>query len=113
MENMMAWFRFHQNNSGGSHDIDHKKGIGPNVWVEADTPEEANEYAKSIGVYFDGVEKELDCECCGDRWYPVQDHDKIDEYEIRREYDFFFHNYVYLHHKNKHKRTIERVTNAK
>lgn len=39
------FYTFAQNNSGGSFVI-----------------------AESIGIYFDGVECDLDCECCGDRW---------------------------------------------
>ena len=59
----MAWFQFSQNNSGGAY-------IGPTeVWVEADDSTEANERAEREGtVYFDGVDSEQDCECCGDRW---------------------------------------------
>lgn len=33
-------------------------------------------------VYFDGVEKGIDCECCGDRW------DKIDISDIRKIFIF-------------------------
>lgn len=52
-----------QNNSGG-------RFIGPrSITVEADTVEQADKLAIAQGVYFDGVAKGLDCECCGDRWY--------------------------------------------
>ena len=59
----MVWFEFRQNTSGSYY-------IGPTeVWVEADDYMEANERAEREGiVYFDGVDSEQDCECCGDRW---------------------------------------------
>jgi hypothetical protein len=80
---------FTQNNSGGSYD--YPEWTGPadlggvfaaydwqdqqvDVWVMAESEEEANRLAEQYaGVYFDGVEKGLDCDCCGDRWYPAQD----------------------------------------
>lgn len=39
--------------------------------IEAENYNDANNRAESIGLYFDGCEKGLDCKCCGDRWYPV------------------------------------------
>ena len=66
------FYVFRQNNSGGSWDIDELNGIGKIVIVEADNEDSAVEEAEKIGLYFDGVKKGLDCECCGDRWdgYP-------------------------------------------
>ena len=60
------FYTFDQNNSGGQF-------IGPNyIIIEADSAEEANTIAQeSAGVYFNGCEDNIDCECCGDRWYPV------------------------------------------
>lgn len=57
------WFKYDQNNSGGVF-------IGPayNVYVEAFDDDQANEIAEQNGVYFDGVDEGIDCECCGDRW---------------------------------------------
>ena len=70
------FFTFHQNNSGGSF-------IGPSyVIVEAKNAEEANTIALEHDVYFDGCRKGIDCGCCGDRWYPVSDHDGTDQPEI-------------------------------
>jgi hypothetical protein len=62
------FYQFRQNNSGGFL-------IGErNLIVEAETPEEANEIAEQQdGIYFDGVEKGEDCECCGDRWYRINE----------------------------------------
>jgi hypothetical protein len=40
------------------------------VWVMARSEAEADELVqKYAGVYFDGIERGLDCDCCGDRWY--------------------------------------------
>lgn len=65
----MPYYRFHQNNSGGGFDHDPKAGIGYDVYVEARCPAEANQRAEDIGLYFDGCDKNIDCECCGgDRW---------------------------------------------
>lgn len=65
----MPYYGFSQNNSGGEFEIDDKVTI--NVWVEANNAREANAKAEEIGIYFDGVNSEMDCECCGDRWSVV------------------------------------------
>jgi hypothetical protein len=63
---MSKFYCFRQNNSGGQF-------IGDVVInIEADSAEEANEIALDNGIYFDGVEEDKDCECCGDRWYRVR-----------------------------------------
>lgn len=61
------FYCFNQNNSGGSFIVD--EDVAHCVIIEADTAVEANNKAKEIGIYFDGVDKGWDCECCGDRWY--------------------------------------------
>ena len=63
------FYEYIQNNSGGVFDIQRDKGIGQYVFIEADTAEEANQKALDIGLYFNGVAEDKDCECCGDRWY--------------------------------------------
>jgi len=63
---MTKFYTFHQNNSGGVFG-----GPALNVIVEANSTEHANERAHDFDVYFDGVDKGHDCECCGDRWYPT------------------------------------------
>ena len=60
------FYHFRQNNSYGRFDYDGERGISVNVVVEADSPEDANDRAKRIGLYFSG---RGDCECCGNRWY--------------------------------------------
>lgn len=69
----MPLFQFRQNNSGG-------RLIGPkNVVIEADNAAEANDIAaNSRDIYFDGVAKGIDCDCCGDRWHIVHDFDADD-----------------------------------
>lgn len=66
-------WHFRQNNSGGTFDVDQKKGIGVDVYIEAFNADQANDHAERIGLYFNGVEDGPDCECCGDRWDPVSD----------------------------------------
>lgn len=63
------FYTYNQNNSGGVFEIDLEAGIGHFVIIEADSADEADAKAGSIGLYFDGVRKGLDCLCCGDRWY--------------------------------------------
>ena len=89
----MKKYIYTQNNSGGVYDYpewtgpegiggvftqyleDHHKHDAPvDVWVMAETCEEADELVqKYAGVYFDGVEDGPDCECCGDRWWRADD----------------------------------------
>ena len=60
------FYTFGQNNSGGYY-------IGPSyIIIEAINPEQANQIAETTGyIYFDGIDSERDCECCGDRWNTV------------------------------------------
>lgn len=67
------FYTYRQNNSGGSFKI--TKKIKHYVIIEADSAKEANEKAEHIGIYFDGVEKDIDCPCCGDRWHKVIEED--------------------------------------
>ena len=60
------FYTYRQNNSGGSFYIN--DDVAQFVIIEADNAAEANERAEAIGLYFDGVDKDLDCGCCGDRW---------------------------------------------
>lgn len=62
----MSFFTYRQNNSGGSFDRD--DSVDKWVIIEADSPLEANARALRLGIYFDGVPKGIDCDCCGDRW---------------------------------------------
>lgn len=60
------FYEFRQNNSGG---VFHLPAI--QVFIEADSTDEANRIAERNGLYFDGADDGRDCPCCGDRWYPV------------------------------------------
>ena len=62
------FYQFSQNNSGGSFDFDKFNGITIYVIIEADSADEANSIAESIGIYFNGCNDGIDCGCCGDRW---------------------------------------------
>lgn len=61
------FFCFNQNNSGGSFDI--SDSVAHYVIIEAKNADEANDRAESVGIYFNGVDDDRDCECCGDRWH--------------------------------------------
>lgn len=67
------FYTYRQTNSGGYWN-------GPKtIIVEADSKEEADIIAQENGVYFDGVSKGIDCECCGDRWYRTYDGDGVED----------------------------------
>ena len=63
------FYTYRQNNTGGDFIVDPEAGISVQVIVEADSLDEANTRAETIGLYFDGVRDGMDCGCCGDRWY--------------------------------------------
>lgn len=75
------FYEYSQNNSGGSFILN--DNVGVYVWIEAPSREVAHAIATTKGIYFDGVEKGYDCECCGDRWY-VSDyhngHETVEEF---------------------------------
>ena len=59
------FYEFRQNNTGGSF----RQNMPRYLWIEASSEEEACSIAAEHGVYFDGVDRRIDCRCCGDRWY--------------------------------------------
>jgi hypothetical protein len=65
---MTKFYQFRQNNSGGFFCYS-DDGIGKYVIIEAHDASEANKRAEQIGLYFNGVEDNIDCDCCGNRWY--------------------------------------------
>lgn len=73
----MRFFCFTQNNSGGVFISD--GDVAEFVVVEAADAADANRRAQAVGVYFDGVRDGRDCECCGDRFFPVFDGSRGDE----------------------------------
>jgi len=82
IRNFTMFYKFSQNNSGGFFDIDDT--FAPYVLIEANTPAEANRKAEEIGIYFDGCEKDIDCPCCGDRWYEIWSGDVGTEFPMIR-----------------------------
>lgn len=91
------WYEFDQNNSGGCFVIEPRIGIGPRVWIEADSVDQANDRAESLGIYFNGCEDGRDCDCCGDRWWPQWGHEGEVRPDINVRYDFSWNDEVYLH----------------
>ena len=66
MNNNTYWYEFKQNNSGGSFVVDDK--VCHRIYIEAEDFREAVIIAESLGCYWNGVEKGIDCPCCGSRW---------------------------------------------
>ncbi len=60
------FYQYDQNNSDGYFETNEK--ISYVVIIEADDSYSADSIAEGLGIYFDGVEEGIDCECCGDRW---------------------------------------------
>jgi hypothetical protein len=71
------FYCYNQNNSGGT--FDDGLLIKPYVLIEANSSEQADDIAESIGIYFHGVEEGRDCDCCGDRWFPAWENDGTEE----------------------------------
>lgn len=71
----MKLYEFSQNNSGGFFEVD--DFVCHRVIIEAENAEEANKIALNMGIYFDGCSIGVDCNCCGDRWYPVDNWNEI------------------------------------
>ena len=72
----MNFYEFGQNNSGGSFTINDK--LCHRVYIEAESHRMANSKLEDLGGYFDGVENDRDCDCCGDRWYEVSASDAME-----------------------------------
>tara|TARA_Y100000296_G_scaffold84124_1_gene116673 strand:- start:1331 stop:1669 length:339 start_codon:yes stop_codon:yes gene_type:complete len=69
-------YSFRQNNSGGYYTKPAKNIIVKN----ARDASHAIEIATDAGMYVDGVASGVDCSCCGDRWYGIDDeHDTLDD----------------------------------
>ena len=65
---MLKFYEYNQNNSRGSFDFDETAGLTHVVLIEAESSAQADERARALGIYFDGVAKGRDCPCCGNRW---------------------------------------------
>lgn len=116
----MAFFTYDQNSSGGSFITN--DSVAHYVIIEAVNAAHANEIAETIGIYFNGCDDGIDCHCCGDRWYPVQDgadgtaepmiYDKtVEEYRSSGAGMFFINAgepYAHVYYLNGEKRTYKR-----
>ena len=72
------FYMFWQNNSGGYYKFDYKVGVSEVVIIEAASAKKANDKALELGIYFYGCYKNVDCDCCGDRWDEVSETDGDD-----------------------------------
>jgi cupin superfamily acireductone dioxygenase involved in methionine salvage len=90
-------YHFKQNNSGGHFIINDE--LCPNVYITAKTAEDANKKAENIGIYFDGVNEGVDCPCCGDRWYRVDEDDAECEI-LMSKFEFIWCDYIILYDEN-------------
>lgn len=78
----MKMYKFDQNNTGGS--FRYNINNGTDVIVFAKDSDHANSIVEDLSegfVYFDGVEKEEDCGCCGDRWLRCSEYDEVSQFE--------------------------------
>lgn len=77
----MNWYNFKQNNSGGYFYVDDK--VCHRLFIEAESFDDAVKKAEELGCYWDGVDKGIDCSCCGDRWSKRDDNPiNIEKYAI-------------------------------
>jgi hypothetical protein len=92
---MSEFYCYRQNNSGGHFHVEESQGIDAYVVIEADSPSEANSKAEDIGIYFNGCENDMDCSCCGDRWYSADEYSTVDKDYMRQNKDD-----MYVHYKD-------------
>jgi hypothetical protein len=71
----MKFYNFHQSNPGGYTD----EKMPAELYIQATSPEVANSIAETLGVYFDGQQSGVDCECCNDRWYRADEWSSVEE----------------------------------
>jgi hypothetical protein len=69
------FYTFNQNNSGG--EFTRNANVDHYVIIEADNRRSSMDIALNIGIYFDGVNEDIDCACCGDRWYESNDGEDV------------------------------------
>ena len=69
------FYRFLQTNPGGRFIVD--DNLDRDVLIESNSHDEALNKAISIGIYFDGIIKGLDCRCCSNRWSSI-----LEDYNI-------------------------------
>lgn len=69
---LVMFYTYRQNNTFGEFKI--SETLDQFVVIEASSASEADEKAEQIGIYFHGVAKGHDCDCCGDRWWKATEH---------------------------------------
>lgn len=74
------FYVYSQNNSGGSFVVDND--VAHYVVVEADSEQDADDKAESVGIYFNGCDNGQDCDCCGDRWNTASSYGSSKELSI-------------------------------
>jgi hypothetical protein len=89
---MKKFYTFSQSNPGG-YFIKNDK-ISEYVIIQAESAEEANDFAEDVGIYFDGIRKKIDCSCCNDRWYRASEWGgkekiELDEIMLERGYKIY------------------------
>jgi hypothetical protein len=87
----MNYYMWRQKNTGGSFITD--DDVSRFVVIEAEGYDQAEEKAFDLGIYYNGVDSERDCSCCGDRWYEgdlveLKDGDTIEDYLQREEDEY-------------------------
>jgi len=109
------FYEYDQNNSGGGFIVN--DDVTYNVFIEADSREEADRRAEEIGIYFDD-NFDVDCECCGTRWsyaYSGEETPMIYGKPVE-EYDEIWANdgeaYAYVYYKDGTKRSYTRAEKA-
>lgn len=72
------FYEFHQNNANGELVVDSK--LCSKLYIEAHNDKEAISKAETLGCYWDGVEKGVDCPEYGDRWEITNDTIELELY---------------------------------
>ena len=65
---MLLYYVMRQYPNRGEYEIN--ANVASIVVIQTHDPLKANFIALSKGIYFDGIEKGIDCSCCDDRWKP-------------------------------------------
>jgi hypothetical protein len=110
----MNFYQWRQNNTGGSFITD--GDLSRFVVIEAEDYAQAEEKALNLGIYYNGVDSERDCACCGDRWYEgdlveLEDSDTIEDYLQRNEDEYSWRDTMtILHLADGSKKTFEART---
>lgn len=65
------YYLFDQNNSGGDFITD--DNLCHRMLIQAESQKQAEDFAFSMGIYYDGCSMGVDCGCCGDRWHEPEE----------------------------------------